>query len=212
MATTRQNDGNGINSAKAQSASSSEGGMDIVKGAKDSAGEVLNQAKEKLSEVAGQAQNEAKSQLAERKDQLADGMNSVAAALQHTSEQLQGQDSGKMGIYVSKAAGKLSDLSNYVRQNDIDHLLHEVEGFARREPALMLGGAFALGIIAARFVKSSNHRRFRANRENGEGDRRGQPGYSSRNNGQSNQGNQGRAFQINGHSTESDFGGSGEAS
>lgn len=212
MATTRQNDGNGINSAKAQSASSTESGMDLVKGAKDSAGEVLNQAKEKLSEVAGQAQNEAKSQLAERKDQLADGMNSVAAALQHTSEQLHGQDSGKIGVYVSKAAGKLSDLSNYVRQNDIDHLLHEVEGFARREPALMLGGAFAIGIIAARFVKSSNHRRFRANVENGEGDRRGQLGYSSTNNDQSNQGNQGRAFQINSHSTESDFGGSGEAS
>jgi hypothetical protein len=35
-------------------------------------------------------------------------------------------------------------------------MIQEVERFARRQPALFLGGAFTLGLIAARFLKSSS--------------------------------------------------------
>lgn len=86
-------------------------------------------------------------------------MDSVAAALRKTSEELEGQDTGPVGGYVNKAANFLSDISHHVRQNDVDQLLHQVEGFARREPAIALGSAFAIGVIAARFLKSSNQRR-----------------------------------------------------
>jgi hypothetical protein len=33
--------------------------------------------------------------------------------------------------------------------------MHEVENFGRRQPALLLGGAFLLGLASARFLKSS---------------------------------------------------------
>jgi hypothetical protein len=35
-------------------------------------------------------------------------------------------------------------------------LVGDVENFARRQPALFIGGALALGILAARFLKSSS--------------------------------------------------------
>jgi hypothetical protein len=38
----------------------------------------------------------------------------------------------------------------------VGELIGDVEQFARRSPALFLGGAFALGVLAARFVKSSS--------------------------------------------------------
>jgi len=155
MATTRQQKSTGSDSTT----SSTE---NMMKDVKDSASEALGQAKDKVSEAAGQAQQKAKSQLAERKDVVADGIDSVAAALRHTGEELEGQDTGPVGKYVSKAANALSDISNHVRQNDVDQLLHEVEGFARREPAIALGSAFAIGILAARFLKSSSQRRYNA--------------------------------------------------
>jgi hypothetical protein len=43
-----------------------------------------------------------------------------------------------------------------------------VEDFARRNPAVFLGGAFALGLVGARFIKSSGHRAERERWERGE--------------------------------------------
>ena len=34
-------------------------------------------------------------------------------------------------------------------------MLSDVKDFARKNPAIFLGGAFAMGIVAARFLKSS---------------------------------------------------------
>lgn len=162
MSTTRQKISNneGASTAPTSNVSSDVPSTeDIVNNIKNVAEDALGQAKEKVTQVADQAQQKAKSQLAGRKDQVADNMDNVANVLRHTSEQLQGQNAGMVGEYVVKAANKLSDVSRYVRQNDIDQLLHEVEGFARREPAIALGSAFAIGVIAARFLKSSNQRR-----------------------------------------------------
>ena len=35
-------------------------------------------------------------------------------------------------------------------------MVTQVEQYARRQPAIFLGGAFALGLLGARFLKSSN--------------------------------------------------------
>lgn len=131
----------------------------VINDVKNSAGEVLEQAKDKVSQVADQAQKQAKTQISERKDQFANRVDSLAKALRQTSHQLQGQETGAINGYVDKAANTLSDISSHIRDNNIDQLLHQVEGFARREPAIALGSAFAIGIVAARFLKSSNQRR-----------------------------------------------------
>jgi len=151
MATTRQKNTSGEGTTATE---------DMVNEVKSTAGEALDQAKEKVSQAAGQVQQKAKTQLSERKDQVADGMDSVAHALRQTSQQLQDQDTGMVGNYVNKAADAISNISQHVREKDVDQLLHEVEGFARREPAIALGAAFAIGVIAARFLKSSNQRRY----------------------------------------------------
>src|SRR5215217_3478282 len=54
-----------------------------------------------------------------------------------------------------KAAEQAERLSGYLSERDANELLREVEDFARNRPAVFLGGAFAIGIAAARFLKSS---------------------------------------------------------
>ena len=85
----------------------------------------------------------------------------MASALRETGEKL-GEGHGDKGsalpTYANQAADQVERLSSYVRSRTIGDLISDVEGFARREPAIFLGGSFALGLLAARFLKSSGHR------------------------------------------------------
>jgi hypothetical protein len=58
--------------------------------------------------------------------------------------------------YTEKAAELVEGFSGYLREKNVDQLLGEVERFARRQAALFVGGAFALGFLASRFLKSSS--------------------------------------------------------
>ncbi len=148
MTTKQANAGGTAGSAKSQTGN-------VNKDAQKVATETIDQAKEAVSQVADQAQSKVKSRLGEGKDRVADNIDHVVTALRQSSEKIQGQDNDMIGRYVGTAANKLNDISNYVRHNDVDQIVREVEGFARREPAIALGGAFAVGLILARFLKSS---------------------------------------------------------
>jgi hypothetical protein len=74
---------------------------------------------------------------------------------------------------AEQAAERVERVSGYLREKDIDQLVREAEDFARRQPALFLGGAFALGVLGARFLKSSGKQ---ANQGGGQGKQPEQPG------------------------------------
>jgi hypothetical protein len=56
-------------------------------------------------------------------------------------------------------ARQADQMADYLRRADADVLRQDVERLARRQPALVLGGAFVAGLIGARFLKSSERRR-----------------------------------------------------
>jgi hypothetical protein len=88
------------------------------------------------------------------KHELADQIGQFAKALRLTGDKLREEESGFSG-YTDTIANQAERLSHYLHQHPTDDLLGEVESFARRRPALFLGGAFALGLLAGRFAKSS---------------------------------------------------------
>ena len=127
--------------------------------AKDAAGQAATQ-------VVGQAKEKASSLLGEQKTNLAAGINTVADSIRQIGENLQGGDGGEKnqiaalaGKYGDSLAGQIEKISHYVEDKNFGELAHDAEHFARRNPALFVGGAFALGILAARFLKSSGSRR-----------------------------------------------------
>ena len=113
-------------------------------------------AKHVASDVAQSARTTAEAQIAGSKDRAADGIAGVADALRHTGEQLRTRDDLGLSQYVVRAADGVEAASDYLRDRTLGQLMADVEGFARREPALFLGGAFAAGVIAGRFLKSSS--------------------------------------------------------
>lgn len=122
--------------------------------------DLLQHAKQTTSEVVDQVQQQAGSRIDRTKDEAADELQRVAGAVRQLGDQLGNQkEQGPIGQYAAeygkKAADGLERLTNYLRENDTKALVSELENLGRRQPALLIGGAFLLGLAGARFLKSS---------------------------------------------------------
>jgi hypothetical protein len=116
--------------------------------------EVVGQTRQAL----GQARDRAGTSLAESKQKLADQVGGLADALRRTTEQLREEDRTTVANLTDTVAGQADRAANYLRQVNARAVREDLEGLARRRPALVLGGALALGLLAARFFKSSKRR------------------------------------------------------
>jgi hypothetical protein len=110
--------------------------------------------REKTGEILDQAREGVKSRLSEQKEAAAAGIGSVAQAIRQAGDQL-GREQPQIGAYAGRLAEMVNGVSGYLRERDLDQITGEVERFARRNPAVFIGGAFALGFVASRFLKSS---------------------------------------------------------
>src|SRR5829696_1998703 len=61
----------------------------------------------------------------------------------------------QIASFADTAAQQVDKASQFLRETDFQGLVREGENFARRQPAVFLGGALALGILASRFLKAS---------------------------------------------------------
>jgi len=121
----------------------------------DQAKQTANQTQQLAGDLAGQVKREASNRLSSQIDNAAQGISGASQALRNVSEQLQ-QEQPQLANYAERAAEQVEHFSSYLKGKDLDQLVHDVEGFARRQPAAFLGGAFVLGLAAARFLKSSS--------------------------------------------------------
>jgi hypothetical protein len=114
-----------------------------------------NQAQQVAGQVTETAKSQAQSMFASQKQTVADDLSHISQALQSTSDQLQSQNLGPVAGVVDTAATRIDDVSGYLRNTNLDQMLQDAENIARRNQMLFLGGTFALGLLAARFLKSS---------------------------------------------------------
>jgi hypothetical protein len=120
--------------------------------------DMAQQAKETAGNLVGQARTQVKTQLTSQKDKAAESLGGVAEAIRSTGAQLNEQDQpAQVGRYVNQAADVVENVAQYLRTKDIDEMFGQVEELARRQPAVFIGAAFALGFMAARFLKSSGN-------------------------------------------------------
>ena len=170
----------------------------------DKAQEVAGQAGSKVSETAAvvkeqarrtvsQVGEQAKTNVDSRMGDVAQELGTVAEAVRQTSEELSGQDQAGIARYGTRIADQIESVSNYLNERGVEEVLTDVEGVARRQPALFLGGAFMLGLLVGRFVRSSSH-----NVEYQDGGFRGYQDYPS-----------GGGYQGSGYSGGSSYRGSG---
>ena len=117
--------------------------------------QVVGQAKNTLQ----QARDRAGSSLAESKGQIAGQFGAMADALKRTTEHLRSEDQQRVAGLTESLARQLDQVAAYLWSKDARAMRADVENLARRQPGLVLGGALVLGLIGARFLKSSQRQK-----------------------------------------------------
>lgn len=149
----------------------------VVSGDTSKAKDMLNQAKNATGEVAsqalGQVQEKASTFVDTKTSDFAQGLTSIAGSLRQFTENLR-NNSGEVqqtpvaqtvAQYGETVTNQVERVADYLDRADLQKLTRDVESFARRNPAIFIGSAFALGILASRFIKSSQRRPLPANRQ-----------------------------------------------
>ena len=119
----------------------------------------VDQAKATAGQAYEAVSEKAVNTLDEKKSTLAGGLSTVADTIRQAGDSLAGSASENAladtaAKYASTAANKLESATQYFEQNDIKSVMRDFEGFARRNPAIFLGAAFAAGVLLARFLKA----------------------------------------------------------
>jgi hypothetical protein len=115
----------------------------------------VNQTQQTAGRLGEQVKNQATTMLESQKGKATESLSSFAQALRQTSESLQTQNQAPISGALNQAAQRVDGVSTYLQQSDVTQLWREAENFARRKSAWFLGGAFALGMAASRFIKST---------------------------------------------------------
>jgi hypothetical protein len=133
-------------------------GDNATQGSSAGTGSTIDEAREKARQAAGNAQQKISEQLRSKVDssrtRAADALGSVASALSQSGEQLRSENQEMPSDYIGRAGDQIRRASDYLRSTSTDEMVRNAEGYARRQPAVFLGGAFLLGFLAARLVKS----------------------------------------------------------
>lgn len=108
--------------------------------------------------IVDRVRERATAQLSSQKDKATEGLGSVATAVRQTTQTLRDQHHDTVAHYVEQAADQIERFSQRLKQKDVTELLEDAQQLARRQPALFIGGAFAIGVAGARFLKSSSPR------------------------------------------------------
>jgi hypothetical protein len=90
-----------------------------------------------------------------RKEEAAEQLDGIANAFRETGNQLRNQNNDAIARYTDSMADQVERFADYLHNGDYGRFLSDAERLARRQPELFLGGAFTLGLLAARFFKSS---------------------------------------------------------
>ena len=106
--------------------------------------------------VMDKVRDTATAQLSTQKARATDGLGSLAQAVRQSTQPFRDNQQDTIAQYIEKAADGLERFSARLRDRDMNDLMQDAQQFARRQPALFIGAAFAVGVIAARFLKSSS--------------------------------------------------------
>ena len=84
----------------------------------------------------------------------AQGIESAATVAEQIGDTLRHDDHETLAQYAERTAVQLERLAAYLREMQPEDLFAEADKFMKRNPALALGAAFALGLLSSRLLKS----------------------------------------------------------
>jgi ElaB/YqjD/DUF883 family membrane-anchored ribosome-binding protein len=110
---------------------------------------------DRTRDLTSQAQQKAEEQVRSGVDT---GRQRAAGALHGVADSLlngSGEAAEGASRYIRQAGERVQRAADWLEHADVEELTQRTEEFARRQPVVFIGGAFALGLIAARVLKGS---------------------------------------------------------
>jgi uncharacterized phage infection (PIP) family protein YhgE len=124
---------------------------------REGAREVKEQAStvaESAKGLASQAGEKLLSSVEEQKAAGADFVSGMAGAIRRAANEFD-KDVPQAAQYIRLAAAQIDTASDAFRRRDLNQLVSDVQGFARRQPTAFLGAAVLAGFAVVRFLKTS---------------------------------------------------------
>jgi hypothetical protein len=108
--------------------------------------------------VMNRVRENATAQLTTQKNKATEGIETVAQAVRQSTQQLREGQHETLAQYVESAANQIEQFSRQLRDKNVGDLVEDAQRLARKQPAVFIGSAFALGLLGVRFFKSSARR------------------------------------------------------
>jgi hypothetical protein len=125
----------------------------IREGAREMKEQASNVA-ESAKGLASQAEEKLLSSVEEQKAAGADFISGMAGAIRRAANEFD-RDVPQAAQYMRLAADQIGTVSDAFRRRDLNQLVADVQGFARRQPTAFLGAAVLAGFAVVRFLKTS---------------------------------------------------------
>ena len=119
----------------------------------------LEDGRKRLEEAARDATETGKQKLEAQGERAASGVDDFADAVESAASRLSELEHQGLADFANQLASSLSNMSNTLREKNVDDLAREVKNLARRNPAMFLLGSVAVGLGLSRFAKASSKRR-----------------------------------------------------
>lgn len=122
---------------------------------KDQAQQAVQQGQQKVNQVWELGRTQFRGALTGQKERIATGLGDVAQMLTQSATTMRDQGQAGGSVLADSLSQRVAKLSETVHQKEIEEILADTEDFARRQPAVFLTIATLLGVLLARFLKSS---------------------------------------------------------
>lgn len=132
-------------------------------GVKSDAQRIADTASAEARKLSDTAKREATTFADRRKNSVAQSVSDIADSIRETGEGF--GDKPNIHAFTKAAADGLEDLSEQISQKSFGELYTDAERFARARPMVVAAGAAAIGLLAARFLKSSAEKARASERE-----------------------------------------------
>ena len=137
-------------SMKEQAAEAKDAGLQVAASAKEEGMAVVEESRKQAADLMREATSQLQEQAGAQKGKAVEGLRSLGEQLQTMAS---GADAGPAADLAHQASGKVSQIADWLDQNDPSSLLDEMRSLAQRKPGTFLLGALAAGVVAGRVTR-----------------------------------------------------------
>lgn len=162
--TFRQREGEGQEPFEAGTAGQAQGhgkngGSDARAAGSKDLGEIgqeaVSQAQEQAVKIVSQARKQVTASVKSQTSRGATIATVLGSSLHDAGSQLREQNEAAVATYLDQAADQVEQVGSMLDNQEYGELIGAVQGFARRQPVLFFAATVAVGVVAARFLRSS---------------------------------------------------------